>query len=616
MFKKLKSLLIGRTLQSNEVEHEKFNVLWGLPILSSDAISSVSYACEEILMVLVPVLALGAYKPLLLIAAAIIILLFILVFSYRQTIDNYPNGGGSYSVATDNLGHVPGLVAASSLSIDYILTVAVSVSSGVAAIVSAFPELLPHKVWIALVIVALLTLGNLRGIRESSVLFGIPTYLFMITVVVMIFVGLIKVLVRGAVPAEPSVQAAATASSLGDLSIVLLLKAFSSGCTALTGVEAVSNGIPNFRHPAQKHAKQVLTLLALIVLIIFGGVCTLASVYKIAPQHDVTVMAQIAIQVFGAHSVMFYAVQVTTAIILIMAANTAFADLPLLLSLLGRDGYMARQFTGRGARLSFSNGIILLFLVASGLIVAFRAETHQLIPLYAVGVFLSFTLSQAGMFKRWITRKEGNWHHKAVINGIGTVVTAVTCIIIAVSKFMHGAWMVIICIPLLVMLMLRIKRHYISVRENLHVEGELCEAVFREQPTGHVVIPVQSINKSFIKALNYALYLNGEKEVYHVSVNPEATEKLRRHYEELGVDIPLVVENAPYRNVNDVLYEHIRQKHEALGRHEMLTIVMPQFIIPKWWNNPLHNQTARLLKGRLMKFRNVALATIPYIINE
>lgn len=616
MFKKLKSLLIGRTLQSTEAEHEKFNVLWGLPILSSDAISSVSYACEEILMVLVPVVALGAYKPLLLIAAAIIVLLFILVFSYRQTIDNYPNGGGSYSVATDNLGHVPGLIAASSLSIDYILTVAVSVSSGVAAIVSAFPELLPYKVWIALAIVALLTLGNLRGIRESSVLFGVPTYMFMLTVLAMIFVGLIKVLVRGTVPVEPSVRAAAAASSLGDMSIVLLLKAFSSGCTALTGVEAVSNGIPNFRHPAQKHAKQVLTLLALIVLVIFGGVCTLASVYKIAPQHDVTVMAQIAIQVFGAHSVMFYAVQVTTAIILIMAANTAFADLPLLLSLLGRDGYMARQFTSRGARLSFSNGIILLFLVASVLIVVFHAETHQLIPLYAVGVFLSFTLSQAGMFKRWITRREGNWHHKAVINGIGTAVTAVTCVIIAVSKFTHGAWMVIVCIPLLVLLMLRIKRHYIHVRANLYIEGEGRDAIFREQPAGHIVVPVQSVNKSFIKALNYAMYLNGEKEVYHVSVDPAATEKVRRHYEELGTDIPLVVENAPYRNVNEVLYEHIRRKHGELGKHEMLTVVMPQFIIPKWWNNPLHNQTARLLKGKLMKFRNIALVTIPYIINE
>ncbi|HWQ58848.1 MAG TPA: APC family permease, partial [Clostridia bacterium] len=448
MFQKLKSLLVGRALESAQMEHEKFSVLWGLPILSSDAISSVSYACEEILMVLVPMIGLAAYKPLLWVAAAIILLLFILVFSYRQTIDNYPNGGGSYSVASDNLGRIPGLVAAASLSIDYVLTVAVSASSGVAAIVSAFPELLPYRVALALVIIALLTLGNLRGIRESSVLFGVPTYLFMITILAMIFAGLFKVLVWGYVP-EEAVAAAAGGLPLGELTLVLFLKAFSSGCTALTGVEAVSNGIPNFRHPSQKHAKQVLTLLALIVLTIFGGVCALASVYKIAPAENVTVMAQIAQRVFGAGSVMFYAVQATTAVILIMAANTAFADLPLLLSLLGRDGYMARQFSSRGARLSFSNGIILLFLVASALVALFHGETHRLIPLYAVGVFLSFTLSQAGMFKRWITRREGAWKHKALINGFGTAVTAATCVIIAVSKFTHGAWMVIVCIPLL-----------------------------------------------------------------------------------------------------------------------------------------------------------------------
>ncbi len=614
MLQKLKQILIGRTLKSTEAENEKYNVLWGLPILSSDAISSVSYACEEILMVLVPLLGLGAYRPLLGVAGAIIGLLFILVFSYRQTIENYPNGGGSYSVASDNLGHVPGLVAAASLSIDYILTVAVSASSGVAAITSAFPELLPYKVYLALAIIFLLMLGNLRGIRESSVLFGVPTYLFIGTIFVMILVGLYRV-ISGDV--TPVASAAAAVQPISDLTIVLFLKAFSSGCTALTGVEAVSNGIPNFRQPSQKHAQTVLLLLSLIMLVIFGGVCTLASVYEIAPQENVTVVAQIAQQVFGAHSVMFYAVQATTAIILIMAANTAFADLPLLLSLLARDGYMARQFRSRGARLSFSNGIMLLYLVASALVIFFRAETHQLIPLYAVGVFLSFTLSQAGMFKRWITRREGNWRHKAIINGFGTLVTAVTCVIISVSKFTHGAWMVLICIPVLVLLMMRIKDHYVHVRANLIIPEEGGRAlVFFEQPTGHVIVPLQSVNKSFIKALNYALFLNGEKEVYHVSVDSAVTEKVRRQYEALGVDIPLVVEEAPYRNVNEVLCGHIKQKHASLGKHEMLTVVLPQYIIPKWWNNPLHNQTARQLKSSLIKLRNIALVTIPYIISE
>lgn len=612
MLHKIKEVFLGHSLKSAEETSEKFNVLWGLPILSSDAISSVSYACEEILMVLIPLLGIAAYKPLLGTALAIITLLFILVFSYRQTIDNYPNGGGSYSVASDNLGRIPGLIAAASLSIDYVLTVAVSASSGVAAITSAFPELLPYKVGLALIIILFLTLGNLRGIRESSVLFGVPTYLFIGTILTMIFVGLFKVLVLGIVP-EPTVS---LAQPVQELTLFLFLRAFSSGCTALTGVEAVSDGIPNFRHPAQKNAKRVLMLLGLIVLIIFGGVCALAAVYKVVPREGMTVVAQIAAQVFGGNSAMFYVVQATTAIILIMAANTAFADLPLLLSILARDGFMARQFRHRGARLSFSNGIMLLFIVASLLVVFFHADTHQLIPLYAVGVFLSFTLSQMGMYKRWITRKEGNWKHKAVINGFGTLITAATCIIIAVSKFTHGAWMVILCIPVLVLLMLRIRRHYDRVRENLLINCDPSALLFEEPPKNHVLLPVASINKSFIKALNYALTLNGEIEIYHVSTVKEATDKLVRQYNQLELAIPLVIEEAPYRNVNEVLLAYVDKKHAALNKHEMLTVVLPQFIIPKWWNNPLHNQTARLLKSSLFRRRNLAVVTIPYIINE
>jgi hypothetical protein len=277
---------------------------------------------------------------------------------------------------------------------------------------------------------------------------------------------------------------------------------------------------------------------------------------------------------------------------------------------------MARQFRHRGARLSFSNGIILLFIVASVLVVIFKAETHLLIPLYAVGVFLSFTLSQAGMFKRWMTHKEGSWRHKALINGFGTVITAVTCVIIAVSKFTHGAWIVLICIPALVFLMTHIKRHYDHVRKNLIIEESASSLIFEKPPRNHILLPVQSINKSFIKGLNYALSLNGEMEVYHVSTDKEATEKLVMQYRQLGIDVPLVIEEAPYRNVNDVLIAHVDQKHASLEKHEMLTVILPQFVIPKWWNNPLHNQTALLLKSSLYKRRNLAVVSIPYIINE
>lgn len=612
MFRKLKSILIGNSLQSAQEESEKFNVLWGMPVLSSDAISSVSYACEEILMVLIPLLGFMAYKPLMGVAVAIVALLMILVFSYRQTIDNYPSGGGSYSVASENLGHVPGLVAAAALSIDYVLTMAVSASSGVAAITSAFPALLPYKVWIALAIILLLTLGNLRGLRESSILFGVPTYLFIGTILAMIVTGLFKVFVLGIVP-QPLTN---PGQPITDLGLVLVLKAFSSGCTALTGVEAVSNGIPNFRHPAQKNAKRVLGLLALIVLIIFVGVCALASVYQVVPMQNVTVVAQIAQQVFGKSSVMFYVVQATTAIILIMAANTAFADLPLLLSLLAKDGYMARQFQSRGARLSLSNGILLAAGISAVLVVIFGANTHHLLPLYAVGVFLSFTLSQMGMFKRWITKKEAGWRHKALINGFGTVITAITCVIIAVSKFTHGAWIVLICIPVLVLLMMGIKRHYNHVRENLaidHIDSSLIIAGARQS---HIIVPVQSINKSFIKALNYALSVTENIEVYHVSTNEQATQKLQQQYALLGINLPMVIEPAPYRNVNEVLIAHVDKIHAGLQNHETLTVVLPQFIIPKWWNNPLHNQTALMLKHALYRRRNLAVVSVPYIINE
>ncbi len=614
MFKKIKSVLIGKAIKSTEAESEKFSVIWGLPILSSDAISSVAYACEEILMVLIPVLGIASYKPLMGAAMAIIGLLCILVFSYRQTIDCYPHGGGSYSVASDNLGKIPGLIAAASLSIDYVLTVAVSTCSGTAAIISAFPEALPFRVEITLLIIILLTLGNLRGIRESSILFGVPTYLFIFTIIAMIITGVVKVVFLGQVP--QAAAAAALQQPMQDLTILLFLKAFSGGCTALTGVEAVSNGIPNFKTPSQKHAKTVLAMLAGLVLVIFAGVCYLASIYKIAPQQNVTVVAQIATQVFGQGSVMFYVVQATTAVILIMAANTAFADLPLLLSLLGKDGYVARMFSSRGTRLSFSNGIMLLFALSSILVIVFKAETHLLLPLYAVGVFLSFTLSQSGMFKKWITHKQGNWRHKALINGLGAVVTAVTCIIIAASKFLAGAWIVLICIPTLVFLMLFIRNHYNNVRDNLVIDEDPNDLIIDEPVNNYIILPIQSVNKSFLKALNYSMTLGGTIEVYHVSTDPVKTEKLKEQYAELTLDIPLTIEEAPYRNVNEMILNHVDKKHATLGKHEMLTVVLPQFVITKWWHNLLHNQTSLVLKSSLLKRRNLAVITIPYIINE
>jgi len=612
MFKKIQSLLIGKALKTTELAGEKFNVLWGLPILSSDAISSVAYASEEILLVLVPVLGAYAYGSMIEIAMAISALLFVLVFSYKQIIDSYPHGGGSYIVASDNIGKVPGLVAAASLMIDYILTVAVSTCAGAAAITSAFPALSEHKALISILVIGLITLGNLRGIKDSAKLFGIPTYLFILSIIIMIGTGLFKVLVLKVTPVElyPIKQ------STQDLTVLLFLKAFSSGCTALTGIEAVSDGIPNFKNPAQKNAKTVLMLLACIVFVIFGGLSYLSTMYKAVPGQDITVIAQISIQVFGQNSIMFFVLQATTAIILTLAANTAFSDLPLLLSILAKDGYVPRQLSIRGTRLSFSNGIVLLFLSSSFLVYIVDGSTHLLLSLYAVGVFISFTLSQFGMFKKWTKSKEGNWKHKAFINGLGATITAITCIIIGVEKFTHGAWIVLICIPLLVTGMIRIRRHYTKVRENLKIETDVESLIVRESVTKYIIVPVQTINKSFIKSLNYALTVGDNIEIYHVSTDEEITKKLIEKFSTLGIAAHLIIENAPYRNINEKLVAYVEEKHRQLKKHEVITIVMPQFIIPKWWHQTLHNQTSIFLRRSILKMRNVVIVTVPYIINE
>ena len=609
--KKIKHLVLGQSLRSDALDHEKFSVIWGLPVLSSDAISSVSYACEEILMVLIPVLGMASYGLLMKVGFAIVFLLFILVFSYRQTINCYPQGGGSYIVASDNLGKVFGLIAAASLAIDYVLTVAVSVCAGTAAITSAFPQLLSMRTGIALIIISLLTIGNLRGMKDSSVLFGIPTYLFIITILLLIVTGFVKVLIFHETPAV----SAAMPQYVENAGLLLFLKAFSSGCTALTGVEAVSDGIPNFREPAQKNAKRVLYLLAGLVFVIFLGISALASLYHIIPNANVTVIAMIAEAVFGNGTLLFYLVQVTTAVILTMAANTAFADLPLLLSILARDGFVPRQFMSRGSRLSFSNGILLLFFLSAALVIYFHASSHLLMPLYAVGVFLSFTLSQAGMFVRWVKRKEDKWKHKAFINGAGMVITGITCIIIAASKFLHGAWIVLICIPVLVYIMERIRRHYHYVKESLKIRSAEELQPYDLQIHGRVILPVDSINRSFLKAYHYACSLQvREMEFYHVNTNAEATEKLQELYQQMRLDIPLVVEDAPYRNVNEMILHHVEEAQNDLKKKESVTVILPQFVMKKKRFHALHNQTSMQLKLQLSKLRNVSVVSVPYII--
>jgi len=608
---KIDEILIGKTLRTEQIEDEKFNVFWGLPILSSDAISSVAYAGEEMLWVLVGVLGLLAYKYMLFAALCIVVLLGILVFSYRQTIDSYPNGGGSYIVAKDNLGAIPGLTAGASLSIGYILTVAVSCSAGTAAITSALPWLLPHKVLITVALIVIMTIGNLRGIRESSVMFGVPTYLFIVSIIAMIIIGIVKVKVFGITP----VPILSVPQAAGDITLLLFLRAFASGCTGLTGVEAVSNGIPSFKTPAQKNAKTVLSLLALLVFIIFGGISFLSTLYHAVPNSQITVVAQIAAQVFGQNAIMFYVIQVTTAIILIMAANTAYAGLPLLFALMAHDGYIPRQFTKRGKRLSFSNGIVVLSVCACLLVIMFKGDTHLLMPLYAVGVFISFTLSQFGMFTKWRREKSHGWKHKALINGFGAVVTFITVIIIGYTKFKDGAWIVLILIPILVYLMYRVREHYKIVALQLKLSlNEKPKPMNYDEQKRYVIVPIDTLNKAFLKAFNYARTLSENIIVIHVSVDDEVTSKLMKKWQEYNLGIPLVVKKSPYRDTIKTLVKFIENEEILFGEKNTLTVVLPQFVVEKKWQNILHNQTTMFIVGLLLKRRNIAVVMVPYLI--
>ena len=615
MSDKFKKLLLGPALRDADLTAEKFNVGWGLPIYSSDAISSVAYAGEEMLLVLVPLLYLAAYKYFILCTALIILLLLVLVVSYSQTIEAYPQGGGAYGVTTENLGRIPGLVAGAALIIGYILTVAASAAAATAAMYSAFPVLRAYRVFIALAIVVLLMWGNLRGMRESSVIFGTPTYIFIALITVMMIVGFVRCIFFP--ETMPTGATHAYTDNLGDVTLFLVLRAFGSGCTALTGVEAVSNAVPTFRNPATKHAKTVLRLLALIILLVFLGVSVLTALYKVTPDPTgkVTVIAQLAGRVFGEGSVGFYAVQVCTVIILALAANTAFAGLPVLLALIAKDGYMPRRLMMRGTKLSYSNGIIFLSAIAAVLLIVFRADTHSLLPLYATGVFLSFTLSQTGMLVRWCRLKSKGWLRKAIINGIGALMSAVTCVIIAVSKFVAGAWMVLVAIPVFVILMLSIHKHYNYVQSELSVEKGMEPNVLASQTPVKVILPINAINRAFLKALNYALSLrDAQIELYHAASAGDDLDAYREKIEALNLPVTLVIETTEYRNFNELLLQHIEEEQKKLAPHQMLTVIMSQIVVKHWYQRILHNPTSGQIKKKLENQRNVSVISIPYLL--
>ena len=599
----LKRVLVGAPIPSHEAHHERLSRVTGLAVLSSDALSSVAYATEEILRVLLVggIAALGLVTP---IGFVIAVTLAIVVFSYRQTIHAYPSGGGAYIVAKENLGTLASLIAAASLLIDYVLTVAVSVAAGVAALTSAFPQWVPYRVEIALGFVAVLMVGNLRGVRESGRIFAVPTYFFIVSVLGMLGVGAWRY-VAGAITPPHELAHPATATSF--LTTFALLTAFSNGCTAMTGVEAVSNGVPAFRSPESRNAASTLVAMGVLAILMFMGITLLAHAYALVPNDTETVVSQLARSTFGSGTVFYFSVQAATMLILVLAANTAYADFPRLASIVARDRFLPRQFTNQGDRLAFSNGILILSVLAAALLVVFSGDTHALIPLYMIGVFVSFTLSQAGMVIHWRQSRQAGWRSSAVVNGIGALVTLTVLVIVAITKAAEGAWLIMLMIPALVTLFTITRRHYD------HVASELTLRDWAPEPVGrHVVlVPIGGIQRAVVKALRYARTLSADVRAVYVEIDPAATSALQQQWVEWGQDVELVVLTSPYRSLMEPLLEYIDQV-QRVDPNGYVTVILPEFVPHRLWQHLLHNQHALLIKGALLFRRNIVVTSVPF----
>jgi amino acid transporter len=612
---KARSSLIGRPISSEREEHERLTKTKALAVFSSDNISSSAYATEEMMRVLL-VAGVGAFSLIMPLTIVIAVVLAIVATSYRQTIKAYPQGASSYIVASDNLGAPVGLVAAGALLIDYTLTVAVSVSAGVAAITSIVPALFDDRVLLAVVIVVILTLGNLRGVRESGTIFMAPTYLYLVVVLGMLAFGLVGVATGFIGPYVPPEAwlAAETEGALQPLGLLLVLRAFSSGAVALTGVEAISDGVPAFKPPEWRNARTTLTWAAILFGTLFLGISFLVSWLGIIPDptEQQTVLSILARHLTG-DGWFLVLVQVATALLLTLAANTAFADFPRLSSFLARDGFMPRQFAYRGDRLAFTTGIVALAAVAIALLVAFDASVTALIPLYTLGVFLAFTLSQSGMVRRWWHRREPGWRGGLAINGLGAVTTGVIVGIVAVSKFLGGAWLVMIMIPLLVALMWAIRRHYQSMERAVGV-ADVRDAVRTARPP-IVVVPLARIDRPSLEALAFARSIAAEPLAVHVTNDPETATELRERWPTVGGGAELVIVESPYRALIGPLVRYL----DALQRQDperRLLVVLTEVVPRHWWDNLLHNQTSLRLKLRLFFRRNTIVADVPYHVAD
>lgn len=605
MLGKMKRILIGRPMKSAELDAEKLGKWKALAILSSDALSSVAYGTEQILLVLVAAgfAALWYSVP---ISIAVLGLLVILIFSYRQTIFAYPTGGGAYIVAKDNLGTTSSLIAGGSLLVDYILTVAVSSSAGTDAITSAFPVLHDYSVVIALIMIVFLTIMNLRGVTESASVLAIPIYLFIFSIAVLIISGGIKFLTGGMEAAAPEFG-----TSLSHVSIFLLLKAFSSGCSALTGVEAVSNAIPNFKQPAEKNAAGTLMLMGCILGVMFIGITLLAFGYGVKPDPHATVISQIAEATFG-RGWMYFIIQGVTALILFLAANTAYSAFPLLSFMMAKDKYMPHMFMVRGDRLGFSNGIIFLSVMSALLVVGFKGNTESLIPLYAVGVFIPFTLSQLGMMIRWIKVKPSGWQMKLLVNTIGMLTTLSITLIFVFTKFTQ-TWVIFIFLPLVVYVFMRIHRHYCNIADELRIDIKIDKPA---QKGNTIVIPVAGITRVVMNTISYAQTMSDHVVALYIGFDDESIRKMEQKWEEWNPGVRLVVIKSRYRSIMGPLKKFIDTVEWKTAETDHITILIPQFITKHWWQNVLHNQTSFMIRAYLINYKDVIVTTVPYHLNR
>nr|WP_051271577.1 APC family permease [Shimazuella kribbensis] len=596
-------------MKSNEAQNQKLNNYKALAILSSDALSSIAYGPEQILIVLATVSVIAFWYSLP-IAVGVLILLAALILSYRQIIFAYPNGGGAYMVAKENLGTKFGLFAGGSLLIDYVLTVAVSVSAGTDAISSAFPALHEYNVLIAVGLVAIITLLNLRGLTESASILAYPVYAFVGALVILIVTGIYQALMGHV---SPSIHPEVGTPVMG-ISLFLILKAFSSGCSALTGVEAISNAVPAFKESAPKNAAATLSLMGIILGVLFSGIVFLAYWYGIAPTEKETVLSQLSSSVFG-RNIFYYLIQATTALILILAANTGFAAFPLLAFNLAKDKFMPRAFTARGDRLGYSNGIITLGVASILLIIIFEGNTENLIPLYAVGVFIPFSLSQTGMIIKWIRTKPQGWITKLTINLIGALICYLILIIFFVTKF-GQVWMSLVFIPIAVFIFHKIHHHYIAVGHQLRtdISEKLKEMKCADKV---VIVPIAGITTVVRQSIVYAKSLSNNVIAVYVGSSEEAIQNLKDSWDKWETGVELVTLHSPYRSVLTPLSQFVDEVKEKADKSKtQVTVIMPQFITKKWWQSILHNQSGFLIMANILRRKNIIVAIVPYQLEE